>query len=278
MSLLENPREVSPQKAQEKQVLNILEKDLIAIGWFEKNEIKVVRIEPSLFSVGTEKNISFYCDEKWKISFNIGYIRKQPFFQSFLSTAGYSETKNTNGEYELFRTNTYSPTSDKIKGKEIPLYSKEYFSAWEDIIFYKDKFTITLFKRPDRDKNYHSLADEKIQDLYKNKTLRIKDLISFLEHQQISKKAYDIYVKKLVEHLIGQIRDIRLYRTDDVVTFEEIQDYLKRKLVTKEMFDILVKQIKSRDALLGQRESSKENTKKSTSENINTLRQSIPKK
>lgn len=178
----------------------------------------MVRIEPNLFSVGTVKNISFYCDNTGKIFFNIGNIREQLFFPSFLSMAGYSETKNTNGEYELFRTNIDSPVSDKIKKEKISLYSKEYFSAWEDIIFYRDKFTIDLFKRPDRDNNYHSLADDKIEDLYKNKTLRIKDLVSFLQHEQISKKAYDVYIKKLVGNLAEQIGDLRFYRTNDIVT------------------------------------------------------------
>lgn len=278
MSILGKTREVSFVRSEEKQVQDLLEKDLIAVGWFEKNEIRVVRIEPNLFSVGTEKNISFYCDKTGKIFFNIGNIREQFFFPSFLSTAGYSETKNTNGEYKLFRTNTYSPTSDKIKGKEISLYSKEYFSAWEDIVFYKDKFTIDLYKRPDRDNNYHSLTDEKIQDLYKNKTLRIKDLVSFLEHKQISKKAYDIYVKKLVGHIVEQIGDLRLYRTDDVVTLEEIQGYLKKKLITKEMYIFFNKQIQSRDKLLGNTATNKTDTKNTASRNARTLKQEITKK
>lgn len=61
--MFEKTKEISSKKAEEQQVFNILEKRLIA-GGFTKEEIHIVRIETNLFSVGTEKNISFYCDEK----------------------------------------------------------------------------------------------------------------------------------------------------------------------------------------------------------------------
>jgi hypothetical protein len=64
MSGIEKSHDVSSKETQEKEVLHILEQELITFGGFKKNEITVVRIEPSLFSVGTKKNISFYCDEK----------------------------------------------------------------------------------------------------------------------------------------------------------------------------------------------------------------------
>lgn len=128
--------------------------------------------------------------------FNIGYIRKQLFFQDFLSTAGYHETKNMNGEYKLSRTNQNSRNLNEISkgGEQIPLYSKEYFSAWEDMEFYRNKLTIDIFRRPDNHKKYHTLSEEKIQELSSTKTLRARDLMSLLEHKQITQKIYDTYI------------------------------------------------------------------------------------
>ena len=279
MSPLERPREVSPQKVQEKQVLHILEEKLIKFWWFEKNEIKVVRIEPNLFSVGTEKNISFYCDEKWKIAFNIGYIRKQPFFQSFLSTAGFSEMKNTAGEYKLSRVNRNSSTSvGDVQGKDISLYSKEYFFAWEDTEFYRNRFTIDVFRRQDVNKNYHSLSDGKIQNLFNAKSLRVRDFISFLEHKQITQETYDRYIQKLIEQLPRQIGDLRLNKIDDIVTLEEIQDYLERKIISRGKFILFSKRIKSRDELIGNKELTEDEVKKRTLSETGILKQSLPRK
>lgn len=275
MSILEKIKEAVSARSEEKQVQNILEKKLIAIGWFEKNEIKVVRIEPNLFSVGTEKNISFYCDIKGKISFNIGYIREQPFFESFLSTAGVYEIKNKNGEYELFRVNHDSLSPEKkAKGeKDISLYSKEYFSIWEDVNFYRNKFTVRFFQRQDRDKNYHPLSDAKIQRLFDAKSLRVRDFVFFLEHKQISQEAYNTHMQKLIERLPNQIGDLRLNKIDDIVTTWEIRDYLKRKMITQEMFDILNRSIKSRNELLGIKDLADDEIRKKTSSQLNALKQ-----
>ncbi|MFA6090533.1 MAG: hypothetical protein WC774_02050 [Candidatus Gracilibacteria bacterium] len=280
MSLIDKIEEISSQKKQERQVLYILEEELIKFGGFKKSEIKIVRIEPNLFSVGTEKNISFYCDEKGNISFNIGYTRKQPFFQEFLITAGYREVKNANGEYKLFRINKHSSSSrgKDIYEKEIPLHSREYYTAWEDIEFYRNKLTIDIFKKPDTDKNYHPLSDGKIQNLINAKSLRVKDLIFFLEHKQISPEIYNTHIQQLIEQLPQQIGDIRLDRIQDIISVVEIQDYLSRKIITKEMYAIFSKQIKLRDELLGNKELSKDENTKEISSKIGIFKQIINKK
>lgn len=103
------------------------------------------------------------------------------------------EIRNENGEYKLFRK-VRDISKNKDEYMEIPLYSKEYFSAWENIMFYMDKFIVSVFKRADINNNYHSLSKKEIQNLYKYGTLRIRDLLSFLEHKQITQEIYDIYI------------------------------------------------------------------------------------
>lgn len=276
-TIQENRGEFS-HKEQEKRIYDILEKDLITFGWFEKKEITIVYIDTNLFSVGTEKNISLYCDEKWNVLFNIADIRTEPRFRKSLSNAGYHEIKNPNGEYDLFRINRTPSTSNKevIRGEKIPLYSREYFSAWEDILFYKAKIDIDITQRQDSwSKNYLSLGEEDIRNFYIAKSLRARDLIFFLEHKQITRKVYDTYIWNTLEQLPSQIGDLRFNRIRDNVTISEIQEYLKRKMITKEVYDILSKRIKSRDELLGNKEFSENEIKKGITSMLDALKRTI---
>ncbi|EKD44664.1 MAG: hypothetical protein ACD_71C00054G0001 [uncultured bacterium (gcode 4)] len=80
-------------------------------------------------------------------------------------------------------------------------------------------------------------------------------------------------MQKLIERLPNQIGDLRLNKIDDIVTTWEIRDYLKRKMITQEMFDILNRSIKSRNELLGIKDLADDEIRKKTSSQLNALKQ-----
>lgn len=148
-NIKEMPRQESPERAEEKRVYDTLLPDLITLGGFEKHEIKVTFIRENLFAVGTEKNISFYCDKRGVPLFNIGHIRQGIFFRKVLSAGRYTETKNDRGEYKLSRIFRNSATKKEDPPEELSLYSEEYYMAWEDLLLYTERFMLDIFHRKD---------------------------------------------------------------------------------------------------------------------------------
>ena len=82
-----------------------------------------------------------------KYYFNIGYIRHQPFFQQFLSIAGYKEIKiqwvNINYSKKTMIL-LYIQTQRKILYHYLP----RILEAWEDIEFYRNRLTVDIFQKP----------------------------------------------------------------------------------------------------------------------------------
>ena len=100
-------------------------------------------------------------------------------------------------------------------------------------------------------------------------------MLTFLERKQITQELYIKYMPKVIKQLPEQIGDIRLMRIRNTVTEEEITGYLNKKLITKEVFDLLLKNIQHRDELFGeiyqQKTDTRKNSKLALAELNNTL-------
>ncbi|MEF2175619.1 MAG: hypothetical protein V3575_04040 [Candidatus Absconditabacteria bacterium] len=226
-------------------------------------------------------NIVYFADEKGDVIFNLSGSRISLSTLKGSENAGFVE-KLEGKEYVL-----YKKVLDK-KLNKIDKYSMEYFKAWEDILFYSaydenlkyvknnklpgdresiDKFDymITLFKA--------------VKPIYLFKYLESGDLDRFT----IESFFLQHYIDKKI--LLDQCGDERFDRIGDPITYEEIDFYLGKKMISEEYanqckarIDDRMKMIQELNQVEDQKQNEIETTKQEYAIELREFREKILKK
>lgn len=103
-----------------------------------------------------------------------------------------------------------------------------------------------------------------IDEFTETKTLRIRDIESFLKNKQINKKLFDTTLKVIQSQILGQISDNRFERIGDEVTFDELRGYYERGYLDKKLYEQTIKTLGEVESKRLERDKKKDALKEKT--------------
>lgn len=111
-----------------------------------------------------------------------------------------------------------------------------------------------------------------IHTFWYTKTLRIRDIESFLKNKQIDKKMFDQTLKTIQSQIIGQISDERFERIGDEITFDELRDYYEKGFLDKNIYERAIKTLGEVEGKRMERNKKKEALKEKTKGELKKVR------
>ncbi len=225
-----------------KETADLKEKWLLESYWWW---VKINKITKNIYSVEWYTwNISYFIDKNWKTILSTVWIMKNYYFKTASILAGYTEVKQKDGTYKLYKIWSIDINTKKIKPeKVVDKYSEEYFNAWMDIAFYSISMSILLFHKEATDWGYTPQNKEWLDIDIDFKVLKIKDLYEYKEHWQITDKIYKELLPQVQALLLEQIWDRRFERVWRQITKEEIEFYKKENLISSELYELAIQQL-----------------------------------
>lgn len=229
-------------KSREDKLKKLLENDKEIM---DAKNIKVVHIKDDVFSVSRNGNVTWFLKENWEVIYSLPPLRNSDKFNQAAYLAWFRESKDSKWVLKLYNIKDINETSwvPNMWAKEINIASIEYFNAWNYIIFYHTKITIEVYKSKDNKWNFHNINKDLAEWFLFSKCLKIKDIESFRSNRQLDKKTYDYALRIIQWQLLDQIWDIRFERIKEEITKQEVDDYFKKWLISKDLHDAAIRKL-----------------------------------
>ncbi|MEF2176102.1 MAG: hypothetical protein V3575_06515 [Candidatus Absconditabacteria bacterium] len=236
--------------------------------------VVVNKIKDEVYSVeGDTGNISYFANKTGEVIISTVGVMNSYYFKTASILTGYFEIKGEDGTYRLYKIKEIDRDNNKIiPEKEVDKYSEEYYNARMDIAFFGISMSTKLFLKKSTDGLYNELDNEWLGVALNTKVLKILDLYTFYNNKQITKELFDKYLSKLQSLLLQQIADSRFERVKRQITKEELDFYLNENLISKELYDLAIQELKELEDLKQQKEEKKKNgMKKALEETMNEI-------
>jgi len=201
-------------------------------------------------------------------------IAESPKFHQAAYLAWFREIKQANGVYNMYHIQDIDEKTGKAKPGAKPLdqFSVEYFQAWMDIDFYLSKLVIEIWKQKDNEWVFHKATEGMIHTFWDTKTLRIRDIESYLKNKQIDKKMFEQTLKIVQWQLLEQIGDERFERIGDEITFDELRSYYEKWYLGKSLYERAIKKLGDVETKRLERDKQKDILKQKTKEEVKKVR------
>ncbi|EKD30585.1 MAG: hypothetical protein ACD_78C00001G0003 [uncultured bacterium (gcode 4)] len=269
---IENIQEQNTPEARAKKVRDILvQKKVIKDA---EKDMTIHYIKEWVFAWFAGKTVAGFLKENWESIIMLLPLGESPKFDQAAFLAGYREIKQNNGIYDMYHIQDINEKTGQPKPGAKPLdqTSVEYFQAWMDIGFYLSKLTIEIWKHQDSEWVFHKATEGMIHTFWYTKTLRIRDIESFLKNKQIDKKMFDQTLKTIQSQIIGQISDERFERIGDEITFDELRDYYEKGFLDKNIYERAIKTLGEVEGKRMERNKKKEALKEKTKGELKKVR------
>lgn len=221
------------------------------IGKFPNGHVSYIQNNVYWVFLDKEK-LSYYITETWEPVFSIWTIRKFQFVDTWeaILGSGYFEKKEWE-IYKLYRVLWLDKNDEPVLEKTpINPYSKEYYDAWQDILFNAVLLSKTLYK-----KNPTSLFSKEELEGHERNILEnietwailIEDLETLRDQKKITEEFFKKAVKKIVEEkLLLQCSDIRLDKVKQWITEERLKRYFEKGYINTEIAKNCILAIKAK--------------------------------
>lgn len=236
--------------------------------------VVVNKIKDEVYSVEWDTwNISYFANKTWEVIISTVWVMNSYYFKTASILTWYFEIKWEDWTYRLYKIKEIDRDNNKIiPEKEVDKYSEEYYNARMDIAFFGISMSTKLFLKKSTDWLYNELDNEWLWVALNTKVLKILDLYTFYNNKQITKELFDKYLSKLQSLLLQQIADSRFERVKRQITKEELDFYLNENLISKELYDLAIQELKELEDLKQQKEEKKKNwMKKALEETMNEI-------
>lgn len=269
---IENIQQQNTIELREKKVRDILVKEKVFKDT-EKN-MTMHYVKEWVFAWYNGRNVSGFLKENGEAIVMLLPIVENPVFDKAAYLAGFRDIRNTNRVWNMYRIQDIDEKTGKEKpgAKPMDIFSVEFFQAWMDIWFYLSKLGIEILKQSDTEWVFHKLNQDIFDEFTETKTLRIRDIESFLKNKQINKKLFDKTLKVIQGQILGQISDNRFERIGDEITFDELRGYYERGYLDKKLYEQTIKTLGEVEEKRLERDKKKDTLKEKTRGEIKKVR------
>jgi len=195
----------------------------------------------------------FYYDDRWVIrdSFYPKWAKETIKDKKSYLQAGFI-AKDGDASNNLYKIISQDNGNIVLNTKPLDQFSFEYYNAWVDILFYD---TYKELKTSEKKLNW--LPKIPLQDITITETtiypiwaMRIQDLEWYLKKWAISDLWFDLLMDEVFINwwiILKQCDDPRFDKVWDPITVEEINGYVERKRISRELGNQCIELIKARD-------------------------------